>query len=72
MPTYIYKCVKCDAKYEVFTKSPNFDESVMCPDCGSEKQKRVMTSATIATFTEKKECGCATSEEPRICMCGAN
>jgi putative FmdB family regulatory protein len=76
MPTYIYKCVKCDEKYEVFSKSSEFAEDILCPSCGSEQQKRVMTAANFATVTTAKSgtCGCGPSPEEKLseCICGAN
>ena len=73
MPTYIYKCVKCDEKYEVFSKSVEFAEEIMCPTCGSEKQKKVMTAANFATVSSKSgSCGCGSSQESSCeCTCGA-
>ncbi len=74
MPSYIYKCVKCEAKYEVISKSAEFAEEIMCPTCGSEKQKRVMTTTNFATVSSKSSsCQCGTSEEKLSeCVCGAN
>jgi putative FmdB family regulatory protein len=74
MSTYIYKCVKCDAKYEVISKSVEFAEDIMCPTCGSEKQKRVLTAANFATVSSgSSSCLCGpTGEKLSVCVCGAN
>lgn len=74
MSTYIYKCIKCDAKYEVISKSVEFAEDIMCPTCGSEKQKRVLTAANFATVSSgSSSCQCGpTGEKLSECVCGAN
>jgi putative FmdB family regulatory protein len=51
MPTYSYKCEDCTTKYEVFHKVREIEESVICPECGSEKSKRLMTAAGISGFS---------------------
>jgi len=50
MPTYAYKCMKCDTKYEVFHKTQEVKENINCPSCGSQESKRLITAAGISGF----------------------
>ena len=51
MPTYSYKCEKCETKYEVFHKVKEIKDDVVCPSCGSIEAKKLMTAAGISGFS---------------------
>lgn len=48
MPTYDYKCLKCDKRFEVF-QSMNDEVLKNCPDCNGEV-KRLIGSGAGAIF----------------------
>ncbi len=50
MPTYAYKCNDCETKYEVFHKAKEVKEDVVCPSCGSQDAKKLITAAGISGF----------------------
>lgn len=43
MPIYEYRCEDCGKTFEVFTRSCCGGEKKECPDCGSQKVKRVFS-----------------------------
>jgi len=43
MPIYEYRCEECGKTFEVLTKVSNKDDEKECPDCGSNKVKRVFS-----------------------------
>ena len=50
MPTYNYKCIKCDAEFEVF-QSINDDSIVDCVKCDTkESVNRLITGGTGMIF----------------------
>lgn len=44
MPTYDYKCLKCNEKFEVFQKI-NDDPIDKCPKCGGEVKRLIGAGA---------------------------
>ncbi len=44
MPTYEYKCLICDKKYEYFHKMTE-DPVYKCPDCGMEMKRMIGSGA---------------------------
>ena len=50
MPTYNYKCIKCDAEFEVF-QGINDDSIVDCIECDTKKSvNRLITGGTGMIF----------------------
>lgn len=41
MPTYVYRCTKCDLELELVQKMTD-DPIVTCPECGTETLKKVI------------------------------
>jgi len=44
MPLFEYRCTKCNTKFEVLHKSVNSTEEVICPQCSSTENKKLMSS----------------------------
>ena len=44
MPLYEYQCMKCDKKFEALVSFRNADNSMKCPDCGSEETSRLLST----------------------------
>ncbi|MFP4529090.1 MAG: FmdB family zinc ribbon protein [Candidatus Kapaibacterium sp.] len=47
MPIYVYKCLDCETKYEIFHKSSEKSEDIVCPTCGSNESKKLMAASNI-------------------------
>lgn len=47
MPLFDYKCADCAARYEVLVRGGEKDE-MRCPQCGSVRQKRLVSAASVA------------------------
>lgn len=43
MPIYEYRCNECGKATEIFHKKFEPDESVICPHCGSENLKKLIS-----------------------------
>jgi len=54
MPTFVYKCTDCETKYEVFHKSKEIQEDIVCPSCSSVYFKKMMAAASIGGFSSSK------------------
>lgn len=44
MPIFEYRCTECGTKYEVFHKSKENKNEVVCPNCHSLKNKKLLSS----------------------------
>ena len=44
MPIFEYRCSECNNKFEVLHKSSAAEEEVICPNCKSDKNKKLMSS----------------------------
>jgi putative FmdB family regulatory protein len=47
MPLYEYKCDRCGARYEKLRRREDADRNLACPECGSERIVRMIS--TFAT-----------------------
>ncbi|HHV81490.1 MAG TPA: zinc ribbon domain-containing protein [bacterium] len=71
MPLYDYKCLNCDATFEVLIKSP--DEDVFCESCGSKNVKRLISSFSFSSSgetgvsTAASSCSTCSSKNCSIC-----
>jgi len=43
MPLYDYECVKCSHVFEVFLKSHEKDDEIVCPKCKERKPRRLVS-----------------------------
>lgn len=50
MPIFEYRCENCGEKYDHFHKSSLSNKDVICPKCGSEKNKKL-----FSTFSSAKD-----------------
>lgn len=48
MPVYDYKCNECDSKYDIFHKSKENQEDIICPKCGSKNASKLMSAPSIS------------------------
>ncbi|MEW6060496.1 MAG: zinc ribbon domain-containing protein [Bacteroidota bacterium] len=48
MPTYEYICTHCNTRYDVFHKVREIEEDVLCPSCGSQQHRRVMSVTALS------------------------
>ncbi|MBU0677197.1 MAG: zinc ribbon domain-containing protein [Verrucomicrobia bacterium] len=53
MPTYTYKCEKCQKTHEIFQQLSEAHLS-KCPVCGSVKFQRVITAPMLKSKTSKR------------------
>ena len=44
MPIYEYRCQSCDQVFEAYRAMLDSDAEVVCPNCGSKKAERVVSS----------------------------
>lgn len=43
MPTYEYQCEECGEVFEVFRHFDEMDEKMRCPNCSSERTRRLFS-----------------------------
>ncbi len=48
MPTYDYSCNDCDSTYDVFHKTREIKEDVVCPNCQSPNHTRLLSAPNVA------------------------
>lgn len=44
MPVYEYKCSDCNSKFDVYHKSINHVEDIVCPECNSINNKKLLST----------------------------
>jgi len=47
MPIYVFQCIRCDVRTEVFFRRPDPSRAVACEACGSAEVERVFTPFTV-------------------------
>ncbi|MDQ1266660.1 MAG: Zinc ribbon protein [Bacteroidota bacterium] len=52
MPTFNYKCLDCGTKYEVFHKVKEVKEEVICPQCHSDSEAKLISAPNIGGFSK--------------------
>jgi putative FmdB family regulatory protein len=62
MPLYVYACPRCGARFERLVALSRADEDQICPACGSDQTRRVITGA--ATLGSNRSTA-ATAPKPR-------
>jgi len=78
MPIYEYRCNDCGAVSEVYAGMGELNDALSCKTCGSSQLVKLISSATIPTFSSRpsgstccgreERCGtpsCATGEACR-------
>jgi putative FmdB family regulatory protein len=55
MPTYSYRCNKCDNSFELFFYIKNYIEQPQCNLCGSDKTERCFTKDAMTLNTSIKK-----------------
>jgi len=71
MPIYEFKCLKCEAFFEILVMNQDENVAMKCPECDSEDFERVIstTSHTINPSPSSGQTG-ATSQT-RTCSSGS-
>jgi putative FmdB family regulatory protein len=59
MPIFEYKCSDCETKFDFLHKSITNIESVNCPSCGSENNKKLLSTFSASTSSAADFGGCA-------------
>jgi putative FmdB family regulatory protein len=52
MPLFEYKCSDCNSKFEVLHKSSVNTEEVTCPECNSNKNKKLFSSFSASVNSD--------------------
>ncbi len=50
MPIYDYKCSECGTTYDVYHKTREVAEDIVCPSCSSTKHTRLMSVPAAAVM----------------------
>ncbi len=64
MPVFDYQCTKCNSTYDVFHKTREVEEDVVCPSCGSKEHKRLISAPAVSMGHHRESypsgggCGC--------------
>jgi putative FmdB family regulatory protein len=78
MPVYDYKCNDCGCIYDIYHKSKEITEDVICPKCESRNHKKLMSIPMVSIGTNNSISNSdykAPSCEPGGCCggsCGLN
>ena len=68
MPTYEFRCRKCDARFEELVRSMTGAPEVKCPKCGSKQTVRELSVFAVGAAAPKSSGGGA---GPGMCgRCG--
>ena len=77
MPIFEYKCTDCESRYEIFHKTRETENDVLCPSCGSMKHKKLMSAPTISmssyssSYSSQPSSSCEDAPGGSCCMGGA-
>jgi putative FmdB family regulatory protein len=52
MPIYEYKCTKCNIRFSTLVRSWTETTSAVCPQCGSDETKRIISSFAYHKSTQ--------------------
>jgi putative FmdB family regulatory protein len=65
MPIYEYECEGCGKVVEIFQKGFKPDEPIVCPNCGSDRLKKLLSApvAVIRGDSSPKGATCCGREE---------
>jgi len=72
MPFYEYKCSKCKNEFEVFSRSVSEEKhrDTVCPECGSRKVEKKISSFSSAVSTSQGRDAPPPSCSGGCCSCG--
>ena len=56
MPLYEYRCSKCKKEFETLVSIKDLDNSIKCPNCGSEKTNRLMSTFSASVGSSSASC----------------
>ena len=70
MPIYEFKCLKCNAVFELLVMNNNDEMALSCPKCESENFERVLSSTSFAMGAGSGPKSGATSQT-RSCSSGS-
>ncbi|HTY37518.1 MAG TPA: FmdB family zinc ribbon protein [Bacteroidota bacterium] len=48
MPVFDYTCSSCGKAYDVYHKTREVVEDVVCPSCGSKEHKKLFSTAMVS------------------------
>ncbi len=71
MPIYEFKCLKCDAFFEVIVKPSDDEKSVGCPECQSREFQRVVSKVNYTMGTAGGSSQQGVSSQTRNCSSGS-
>lgn len=71
MPIYEFKCLKCEAFFEILVMNKSESVEMVCPECDAEEVERVIstTSHTINVASSGGKQG--TTSQTRNCSSGS-
>lgn len=81
MPVFEYQCQECKSKFDVFHKSQSNNDEVTCPNCSSNKIKKLFSTFSAAVTNSGSDsyggrsdgsCGVPNSGGCASGMCGLN
>ncbi len=80
MPVYDYRCINCNFTYDIFHKGKELTHDVVCPKCGSNEYKKLMSAPNISIGSSGNSCETGNCDIPRGSfgggcaggMCGLN
>ncbi|MCK5508375.1 MAG: zinc ribbon domain-containing protein [Desulfobacterales bacterium] len=70
MPLYEFKCLKCQAYFEMLIMNKDEDVELKCPECKSEEFERII-SATNFAMGDGSDSGNKLSATTRTCSSGS-
>ena len=70
MPLYEFKCLKCQAYFEMLIMNKDEDVELKCPECKSEEFERII-SATNFAMGDGSDSGNKPSAITRTCSSGS-
>lgn len=62
MPVFEYQCQNCGKKYDIYHRSLNSQEEVVCPECKSKESRKLFSSFSASvegSHSHGFEGGCA-------------
>lgn len=72
MPIYEYVCKKCSHQFELLRLSSNDFKNVKCPECGSGKaEKKLSTFAAAVSTSSTAGCNDGACPAPPMSGCGS-
>jgi len=77
MPVYDYRCSDCNNMYDIYHKTHEVVEDVVCPSCGSVHHKKLMSVPVVSmgSTSTSSDYSTGSSCEPVGCCggsCGLN